>query len=122
MNGIRPLYFFRRFDRWNVEIHYDRFLAAPHQYAFKRFIWTGIYLLMGDIRGDVNKVSGTCHGGELQMISPPHTSAALYNKDHAFELAVMMRSGLGIRMNADRSGPELRCAGSSVGDGGSSIH
>ena len=107
MDGIRPLYFLGGLDSWNVKVHYHRFLTAAHNDAFERLISTGIYLLMGNVRRNVNKISGTCHRGELQMITPAHSGVPVYDKDNAFELAVMMRSGLGIWMDTNSSGPEL---------------
>src|SRR5262249_952081 len=104
VNGVGPLYFFRRFDRWNVKVYYHRFLTGAHNNAFERLISTGIYLLMGNVWGNVNKISRTCHGSELQMITPAHSGVPVYDKDNAFEVTVMMRSGLGIWMDTNSSG------------------
>ena len=46
------------FWRLQVKIHDDRLLAIPHDYGFARLIWISINLLVGHIRGNVNKISG----------------------------------------------------------------
>src|SRR5262245_40377315 len=91
VNGVRPLYFLGGLDSWNVKVHYHRFLTAAHNNAFERLISIGVYLLMGNERRNVNKVSWTCDRSELQMVTPAHPSVPVYDKDDALEFAVMMR-------------------------------
>lgn len=122
MHVVDPAHFFRRLGRGDVEIEDDRFLSASHEHTFERFIDACVDLLMRNERRDVDEVAGPRFSGELQSISPAHARFALYDIDYTFELAVMMRAGFGVRMNADRAGPKLRSAGSSVSDCRGSVH
>src|SRR5215510_12222920 len=122
MNVIQPPDFFRRLDGRNVEIDDDWFLAASNQHALERLIRAGVDFLMGNKRRHVYEIARACFGSELEVIAPTHASFASYDVDHAFKLAVMMRPGLSIWMNADGSSPELVRACSGVSDGGSAIH
>ena len=77
---------------------------------------------MRNVRRDIDEVAGTGFSGELEMITPTHSSAAVDDVDDALEFAVMMRSGLGVWMDSDRARPELARAGSRVSYRGGAIH
>src|SRR4030095_526 len=77
---------------------------------------------MRNVRRNVDEVSGTRRRRELQLITPPHTGATFYDEDYTFELAVMMRTGLGIWVDGNGSRPELGRAGPGVSDRSSAIH
>jgi hypothetical protein len=58
-------------------------------------------------RGHVDEVPLTCLGEEYQPFSPTHTSAAAQDVDDAFEVAVMVGTGLCVGLNRNRTGPDL---------------
>src|SRR5438270_687349 len=59
---------------------------------------------------------------ELQVLAPAHAGLAADHIDHAFQRPVVMRPGLGIGVNADRTGPDLLGADASGVDRSGSIH
>src|SRR5580700_1343361 len=72
---------------------------------------------MRDVGRDVDEVSGAGFIDELQIVSPAKAGAAANYVDHGLEFSVMMRAGLGVGVNYDRSGPELLRADFGVRDG-----
>src|SRR5258708_328564 len=122
MDVVDPSDFFRRLDGRDVEVDDDGFLAASHQHALERLIGAGVDLLMRNKRRDEYEVARPGFGGELQTITPSHASPALNDVDDTFKLAVMMRSGFCVGMNAYSSSPQLRSARSRVSDRGRAIH
>ena len=119
---VDPHHLLGRLNRWDIEIDDDRFLAAAHQNAFERFIGAGVDLLMRNIWRDVDEVAGSSLSGKLQLVTPPHASAALHDIDDALELAVMVSACLRIRVDCNRACPEFAGAGSRVGYRRSAIH
>src|ERR1043166_4927616 len=59
-----------------------------------------------DMRRHEDEIAGTGFGGELQLLAPAHPGLALHHIDDAFEMAVMVRPGLGV-------GPDRHGAGRS---------
>src|SRR4029078_5644400 len=86
------------------------------------FVAAGIDLLMRHVGRHEDEITGTGFRGELQMLAPAHPRLALHDIDDAFEMAVMMRAGLGVA--PDRHGARrqfLRAAASEI-DGGLAVH
>src|SRR5262249_2858957 len=54
-----------------------------------------------------DEVAGAGLRGELEPLAPAHARLAPHHIDHALERAMMMRSGLRVRLDRDRAGPEL---------------
>ena len=119
---VHPNNFLGRLDGWDVEVDDYRFLSAANQHALERLTRAGVDLLMRHVRRNIDEVACVCLGGELEVLAPPHPSAALHNIDHALEIAVMMRSGLCVWVNADRASPELACARPRVSDRSRAVH
>src|SRR5690348_16585155 len=69
-----------------------------------------------------DEIAGASFRGELQMLTPAHSRPALHHIDDAFEMAVMMRAGLGVGLDVDRTGPELLRADAGEGDRGLAVH
>jgi hypothetical protein len=122
MHIVDPTHFFGRLDGRNLEVHHDGLLAASHKDAFERLISPSVDLLVRNVGRDIDEVAGAGFSGELEMIAPTHSSAALDDVDDALEVAVMMRPGLGVGMDGDRARPEFRGPSSRVSDGSSAIH
>ena len=68
------------------------------------------------------KSPGIGLGGELQMLAPAHARLAAHHIDDAFEMPVMMRAGLGVRLDRHRAGPQFLRAGAGEIDRGLAIH
>ena len=68
------------------------------------------------------KSPGPGLGDELELVAPAHPRSAAHDVDHAFDRAVVMRAGLGLRMDHDRAGPELLGAGARMGDRRRAVH
>src|ERR1700758_185410 len=107
MNRVDPADLFRALDRLNVEIDDDRLVVAADHDAIERFVAGGIDLLVRHIRRHKDEIAGTGLGDVFEMLAPAHSCLALEHVDHAFEMPVMVRPGLGIGVDLDRSGPDL---------------
>src|ERR1700722_8881979 len=122
VHGIDPQDVFRLLDRFDVEVDGDRFAVAAHQHAFQRFIRTGVDFLMRHIRRHKNEVAGICFRRKFQTVSPPHPCLAFDDKDDAFEMTVMMRTRLGIRLDGDCAGPQFLSADAGKINRGLAVH
>ena len=122
MDVIDPPHLFWGLECRNLEIHNDWLLAASHEDAFERLLGAGVDLLMGNVRRNVDKVAGAGFRDKLELFAPTHARATFDDVDDAFKLSVVMRPGLGVRMDGDGSGPEFRGAGSRVCDRRSTAH
>ena len=105
MDRIDPGDRFRLLDHGDVQVDDHRLLIAPHQHAFQRLVGAGVDFLVRDEGRDVDEVAGSRLGGEFQRVAPAHPGAAAHHIDHAFQLAMMVRAGLGVGMDRDRAGP-----------------
>jgi hypothetical protein len=110
------------FWRLQVKIHDDWLLAAPHDYGFARLTWISIDLLVRDVRGDVNKISGCGFVAEFQSIAPAHPHSSFHHVQDGFKFAMVVRSGLGIRLDDHGSSPQLGRSGCGMSNCGSPRH
>ncbi len=122
VDGIDPAHRLGLFDRFDVEIDGDGLTIAAHQHAFQRLVGVRIDFLVRNIGRHVDEIAGTCFRNIFQMFAPAHARTALYHIDHAFEVPVMMGSGLGIGMNGYGAGPEFLGPYAGEIDGGLAIH
>src|SRR5918995_1457558 len=109
-------------DVGQVQVDDDWLLTAPYDYARQRLVRVGVDLLVGRERRDVDEVAGARFGHELKPLAPPHPRAAGYHVDDTLQRTVMMRAGLGGRVDYDCPGPELLGAGPSGGDRRGAVH
>jgi len=70
----------------------------------------------------VDEVAGTGFSGELQPFAPAHAGAAFDDVNNAFQMTVMMRAGLSVGVDGNRSRPELLGTDSGEVDRGFAIH
>src|SRR5713101_8405843 len=96
VDRILPKHFLRRFHGRDIKIDNHRFLPRAHEHTFKRLIATGIDLLVRHVGRDIDKISGSSFRRILEPLAPAHAGPALDHEDDAFQVAVMMRAGLGI--------------------------
>ena len=122
MRTVHPRYLLGRLDRWDIKVHDNWFLSATHKNTFERLIPVCVDLLMGNVGRDINEVARTGFSSKLQSFAPTHSSPAFHNVDHAFELAVMMRSRLCVCVDGDGSRPQFAGACPSVSDRRGTIH
>src|SRR3954447_1732331 len=123
MNVVYPVHLLWVWlDLGKIEIDHDRLLTAAYDDAGERVVGAGIDLLVRHVRRDVDEVAGTRLGRELEALAPPHPRLAADHVDHTFDRAVMMRTGLGVRVYYDGSRPELLRACASRCDRGGAIH
>ena len=96
VHGIDPQHRLRLFHRLDVEIDRDRLAVAAHQHAFQHLVAAGVDFLVRHVGRHEDEIAGAGLGGELQLLAPAHPRLALHDIDDAFEMAVMMRAGLGV--------------------------
>jgi uncharacterized protein YjbJ (UPF0337 family) len=120
--GIYPQHGFRFLDRLDVEIDGNRLPIAAHQHALEHFVTAGVDLLVRHVGRDENEIAGIGFRGELQMLSPTHPRLSLHDVDDAFEVTMMMRAGLGVRLDRHGAGPQFLRANAGEVDGSLSIH
>src|SRR6185312_11197629 len=96
--------------------------VRAHEHAFERLVGAGIDLLMRHVRRHIDEIAGAGLGDEFQILAPAHARLAAQNVDHAFQCAVMMRSGFGVGLNGDGSGPDLLRANARIVDRRLAVH
>jgi hypothetical protein len=109
---------------WSLEVQIDdnRILSVSHDYSLADLTWAGIDLLMWNIRRNINKIARAGLLAEFQLISPSHSNSAFDDVENRLQFPMVVRSGLGIRLNHHGAGPQLVCSGSGMGDGGTTRH
>jgi hypothetical protein len=111
-----------RFWCLQLKIHHDRLLAIPHHYGFARHIWISINLLMGHIRGNVNKISGSGFVIEFQSIAPAHPHSPFHHVQDGFQFSMVVRSRLRIRLDDHRPSPQRGRSGFRMSNCGGPRH
>src|SRR4051794_8095200 len=122
VHRIYPQHCFRFLDRLDIEIDRNRLAIAAHQHAFEHLVTAGVNLLVRHVGRDENKIAGIGFRGELQMLAPTHPRLSLDDVDDAFEMTMMMRTGLGIRLYRHGAGPQFLRANAGEVDCSLSIH
>src|SRR6202020_3589279 len=123
MQVVDPLDRFRiGFDARQVEIDYDRLLAAAHQHAGQRRLVTGVDLLVRDEGRHVDEIARAGFGHEFETVAPAHAGAPADHIDDALYGPMVMRPSLRLRVNDDGPGPQLLRPRPGVGDGRRAIH
>lgn len=112
----------RRFGTLDVQIHDHGILSASDYHCFTRHICAGIDLLMWDVGRNVNEIAGVSLIAELQALSPTHARATSDDEDHCLQLAMMVGTSFGVRLNDYSTGPELTGPDARLRDGGGSRH
>src|ERR1700733_8430946 len=107
---IDPAYRLGPLHRLYFEVVHQAGLPAARQNTVKLQVLAGIDLLVRYIGRHVNEITGPGLGDEFEPISPAQACDAAHNIDHALQVAVMMRAGLGPGIDGHRAGPELRRA------------
>jgi hypothetical protein len=59
MNIVNPIDFLRRFAWCDLQIDYDRFVPATHNYAAKRLLSAGVDLLVWGKGRHINEIART---------------------------------------------------------------
>jgi len=103
--------------RLQVQIHDDRILTASHHQRFARLMDARVDFLVRHIGRHVDEISRTGFLAEFQSLAPPHAGAAAHNVKDRFEFAVMVGTGLGVRIYDNRTGPQFSSAGARVRNG-----
>lgn len=93
------------FGAGDIEIDHYRFLAAPNDNRFHGFVGSGIEFLVRYVRWNVDKIAGAGFVDEFEMIAPAETGASANHVNDGFQFTVVVRTGLGVRMHDDGSGP-----------------
>jgi hypothetical protein len=107
MRWIYPADGLGLFNRGDVEVNNDGLVVASNQHTLEEFVVTCIDFLVGNIRRHEDEVAWACLGEELEPFSPTHTSPAAEDIDDAFEVAVMVGAGLGVRLYRNPTGPDI---------------
>src|SRR5262245_56109301 len=107
MNIVNPLHLFGRFSRCDLQINYDRFVAAPHKHTAQLFLAAGVDLLVRHKGWHINKIARTGVGDILKTLPPTHPCPPAHYINHTLQLSMVMSTSLGIRVNGHGSRPEL---------------
>lgn len=107
MYWVHPIYLLESLGGVDVQINDHGFVAAAHQDAFEWSIAESIDLLVGNEGRYKNKITGLRPRGEFQSIAPAHARRAAHDVNDTFQRAVVMRAGLGVRLNGHSSRPQL---------------
>src|SRR5271163_375263 len=91
----------------DFQVDHDRVLPAAHDHRFDGLFGAGVQLLVRDERRDVNKISRAGLGEVFEIFAPTKSSAAADDIQDRFELAMMMRSSLGVGGDHHGAGPQL---------------
>src|SRR6516164_3938965 len=105
MNIVNPINLLGRFGWCDLQVNHDRFLAATHNHTAQLFVAAGVDLLVRHKGRYVYKIARTCVGEILKALAPAHARSPADHINHTFQLPMVMSTGLGIRMNADRARP-----------------
>ena len=122
VHRIDPQHGLRLFHRLDVEIDRHRLAVAAHQHAFQDLVAAGVDFLMRHVGRNEDEIAGAGLRGELQMLAPAHPRLAPHHIDDAFEMAVVMRAGLGVGLDGHRAGPQFLRAGAGEIDRGLAVH
>jgi len=115
MNVVLPVHFFRiAFDIGQVEIDDHGLLTAAADHTRQRLVVSGVDLLMRYVWRYEDEIARTRFGYELEAVAPSHARASADDVDDAFDRPMVVRAGLGLRMDDDRAGPQLFGAGTRV--------
>src|ERR1700730_9947270 len=119
---VNPAHELWNLDRRNVEIDNQSLLPTSCEHAVKLNILARVDFLMWHVGRNVDEIPrrGLCD--EFQAIAPAQAGKAADYVDHAFEIPVMMRSGLGVGVDGYRAGPQFRQTGYVRGDGRAPVH
>src|SRR6516162_8138940 len=77
---------------------------------------------MRNIRRDKDEIARARLRDILEMVAPAHPCPPVEDVDHAFEMAVVMRPGLGVGVNLDGARPDLLGADAGEIDGSRAVH
>ena len=122
MGRIDPARLRGRFRARNVQVDYNRLLAAAHHHRFNRDIRIGVDFLMRNIRRNEDEVTRSGLIDEFQLLAPAESGTAFHYIQHRFEIPVVVRSGFRVGLDDDSSGPQLTGAGTCMIDRRSSRH
>jgi hypothetical protein len=113
---------FLQFDRRDIQIHDQALLAAAGEHALQLQIVAGVDFLMRHPRWHIDEIPRSCFSDEFQLLAPAQACNSAHHIDDTLELAVVMRTGLGLRIDRHRTGPQLGGAGFLRGDGRAPAH
>ena len=105
-----------------VKIHDDRLLAIPHDYGLALLIGISINFLVRHIRGNVNKISGSGFVPEFQSITPAHPHSSFHHVQDGFQLSMVVRPRLRIRLDDHGPSPQRGSSGFRMSNGGGPRH
>src|SRR5271163_2296961 len=77
---------------------------------------------MRNVRWNIDEIAGASFVDKFEIISPAKARTAANHVNDGFQFAVVVRTGLGVGMHDDRSGPKLLRAYFGMGDGFGTSH
>jgi len=113
---------FRNLHRRDVEIDDQPLLATSGQHAAQLHLLARVDFLMRYVGGHVDEIPRPRLGDEFQPLAPAQARKAADHVDHAFEIAVMVRSRLRFRLDGDRAGPQFPGTGACSRDRRAPLH
>src|SRR5882757_6862777 len=122
MDRINPRDLLRFLNRLDIEIDHNGLVVAAHKDAFERLVRIGVDFLVRHVGRHENEIAGPGLGDEFEPFSPAHARAPTQHIDDAFERAMVMRAGLGIGLDCNRTRPDFLRAGAGEIDGDLAVH
>jgi hypothetical protein len=108
MYGIDPIDLLWILDRIHIRnVDDDGLIVGTDEDTFENIVGVGVDFLMRHIGRHKDEVAWSGFRDEFQPLAPAHAGLAAYDKDHAFECAMMMHAGLGVRLDRHGSGPDF---------------
>jgi hypothetical protein len=109
----------RTFD---VEIDYDGVLAASYHHGLAGFVRESVDLLVGHVGRNIDEVTRSGFTAEFQVVAPTHTGPAANDIEDGFQVAMVVWSGLRVRLYYNRASPQFARARSGVCNGCGPCH
>lgn len=123
MRRINPFDPLRVLDRHDIrQINSNGLSITTHQHTLQLLVFLRIDLLVRHVRRDVDEIPGSSLGGKLEFVSPAHTSPALNDVNHTFQMPVVVGPRFRVRVDFHRPCPQLLGADTGGIDGGSTVH
>lgn len=123
MCRINPLDSFRHLHRLDIrQVDSNGLVIASHQNALQGLVLISINLLMRHIRRHKYEVPRSSFSSELEFLAPPHACFALDDVNYRLQMAVVVGTGFGVRVDVHCACPDLLGSGASEVDSGRAVH
>jgi hypothetical protein len=107
---------------FDIEIDHDGILTTSYDDSFTGFVGEGVDLLVRHVWRNIDEIAGAGFTAEFQVVAPSHAGPAANDIEDGFQVAVVVRAGLGVGLDYNCAGPQSAGSRSGVSDGGGPGH